>query len=165
VRARDFSAVDLGCGNGYDVMPLLRIGATVTAIDRDPKAISKLKLALDNEGLSKATLINGSIERENWGTANLINSHAALNFCERSFILDELWPRISSSLALGGVFCGTLFTPNDALISSKIYGFTETIFQNEMFGLRPIVVRRVEYHLTDSAKRSVLQVILKKFSA
>ena len=50
-------ALDLGCGEGRDTIPLLKRGFTVTAVDKSPVGIKKLLKRIETENISKDLLI------------------------------------------------------------------------------------------------------------
>lgn len=106
-------AVDLGCGNGRDIVEMLRRGWRVLAIDAEENAIEGLLARPDLPAKAKLEARVARFEDVSWPRADLINSSFALPFCppER---FPELWHRIVGSLQPGGRFSGHLFGDRDS---------------------------------------------------
>jgi tellurite methyltransferase len=111
-------AVDLGCGTGRDTLELLRRGWRVLAIDSQAEAIERLRAQADLDGASdRLETLTASFETANWPDADLVNASFALPFTAPE-TFDSVWQRLTSSLRLGGRFCGQLFGERDEWVSS-----------------------------------------------
>jgi SAM-dependent methyltransferase len=105
-------AADLGCGDGRDVIELLRRGWRVIGIDSEPVALERLRTRPD---LPAAALIlrNEIFEDADWGAVELVNTSFALPFCLPP-AFPALWRKIDASLTAGGRFAGQLCGPRDS---------------------------------------------------
>jgi tellurite methyltransferase len=107
-------ALDLGCGAGRDSLHLLAQGWGVTALDRDPQALSTLALECPDEDRPRLQLLQRSCEDAGpLPAANLINASFALPFCPPA-AFPALWQRIAGALCADGLFVGHFFADRDA---------------------------------------------------
>src|SRR6185437_16975554 len=97
----DALAVDLGCGDGRDVVEILRRGWKVVAVDSEPEALRRLM----ERGLpGSVTPIEARLEDVPMPIGvELVNSSFALPLCEPERFHD-LWARIVEALPSGGRF-------------------------------------------------------------
>ena len=106
-------AVDLGCGDGRDVIELLRRGWEVVAVDAEPQALKRLHerpLPAD----AKLTPVLARFEDVPLPLGlRLVNSSFAMPLCEEE-AFRTLWQRIRDALPEGGRFSGQWFGPNDS---------------------------------------------------
>jgi SAM-dependent methyltransferase len=106
-------AVDLGCGDGRDVIELLHRGWQVVAVDAEPRAIEKLQerpLPAD----AKLTPIVARFEEVPLPIGvRLVNSGFAMPLCEPP-AFRMLWERIHEALPTGGRFSGQWYGPRDS---------------------------------------------------
>jgi len=111
-------AVDLGCGNGRDVVEMLRRGWRVLAIDAERSAIDGLLARPDLPPDPRLETLVSRFEDADWPTADLVNSSFALPFCPPDRF-PELWQRIIASLRPGGRFSGQLFGDRDSWVGRQ----------------------------------------------
>ncbi|HZP97929.1 MAG TPA: class I SAM-dependent methyltransferase [Reyranella sp.] len=109
----DALAVDLGCGDGRDVVELLRRGWNVVAVDAEAEALKRLaerKLP----GSERITPIVSRMEDVPLPLgAQLVNSSFAMPLCEPAKF-HALWQRIREALPPGGRFSGQWYGPRDS---------------------------------------------------
>ncbi|SJZ50902.1 Methyltransferase domain-containing protein [Enhydrobacter aerosaccus] len=106
-------AVDLGCGNGRDVIEMLRRGWNVVAVDAEPEALRQLA----ERGLPGAERITPVLARFEdvplpLGVL-LVNSSFAMPLCEPAKF-HTLWQRIRDALPPGGRFSGQWYGVRDS---------------------------------------------------
>lgn len=108
-------AIDLGCGDGRDIVEILRRGWSVVAVDSEPAALSKLaerKLP----GCERITPIVSRLEDVPLPLGvRLVNSSFAMPLCEPERFHD-LWARIAEALPAGGRFSGQWYGPHDSWV-------------------------------------------------
>jgi len=106
----DALAVDLGCGDGRDVIEILRRGWRVVAVDSEPQALSRLM----ERGLpGSITPIESRFEDVPMPIGvELVNSSFAMPLCEPE-AFHRLWERIREALPEGGRFSGQWYGPKD----------------------------------------------------
>jgi len=109
----DALAVDLGCGDGRDVVEILRRGWSVAAIDAEPEALRQLS-ARNLPGAECLTPILARLEEVPLPIGlQLVNSSFAMPLCEPERFRD-LWSRIRESLPVGGRFSGQWYGVRDS---------------------------------------------------
>lgn len=109
----DALAVDLGCGDGRDVIELLRRGWAVVAVDAEPKALQRLQERPLPEGC-RLTPVNARFEEVPLPLGvRLVNSSFAMPLCEPA-AFHALWRRIAEALPAGGRFSGQWYGPRDS---------------------------------------------------
>lgn len=108
-------AVDLGCGSGQDLIPLLERGWRVRACDADREGLARLRV----RPACAAAITDGrlTVERADFQSveippATLINASFALPFCPPAHF-PALWSRIDAALESGGRFAGQIFGDRD----------------------------------------------------
>ncbi len=109
----DALAVDLGCGDGRDVVEILRRGWSVVAVDAEPEALRQLAA----RGLpGTITPIAGRMEDVPLPIGvQLVNSSFAMPLCEPEKF-HALWERIREALPPGGRFSGQWYGPRDSWV-------------------------------------------------
>ncbi len=109
----DALAVDLGCGDGRDVVEILRRGWNVVAVDAEPEALKRL----GKRGLPGAERITPIVSRMEDVPLpiglQLVNSSFAMPLCEPARF-HELWARIVEALPANGRFSGQWYGPRDS---------------------------------------------------
>jgi len=105
-------AVDLGCGEGRDAVPLLKAGWRVLAIDADAEGIQRLSSRPDLPADSALETRVARIEDVEWPAADLVNASFALPLVAPDRFA-TVWKRIGESLVPGGRFAGQLYGPRD----------------------------------------------------
>jgi SAM-dependent methyltransferase len=105
-------AVDLGCGDGRDIVELLRRGWSVVAVDSEPEALKRLA-ARNLPGAERITPVVARMEDVPLPIGvHLVNSSFAMPLCEQAKF-HELWTRIREALPSGGRFSGQWYGPRD----------------------------------------------------
>jgi SAM-dependent methyltransferase len=105
-------AVDLGCGDGRDIVELLRRGWSVVAVDAEPEALRRLA-ERNLPGADRITPILARLEEVPLPTdVQLVNSSFAMPLCEPAKF-HALWQRIRDALPSGGRFSGQWYGPRD----------------------------------------------------
>ncbi len=108
-------AVDLGCGDGRDVIEMLRRGWQVVAVDAEPEALRQLQARPLPEGC-QLTPITARFEDVPLPLGlSLVNSSFAMPLCEPE-AFHRLWERIREALPEGGRFSGQWYGPRDSWV-------------------------------------------------
>ena len=118
-------AIDLGCGAGIDTLAMLRRGWHVFATDAEPEAIDRLRARVpaDLQGLLETR--RSRMEDVRLPRAKLVLASFSLFFCDPARFPD-VWGRIGSSIAGGGLFVGELLGDRDTWApDDDITSFTE----------------------------------------
>jgi SAM-dependent methyltransferase len=117
-------AIDLGCGDGRDIVEILRRGWSVVAVDAEPQALAKLA-ERDLPGAEKITPIVARMEDVPLPLGlKLVNSSFAMPLCEPERF-HELWARIVEALPAGGRFSGQWYGPHDSWVGRPGITFLE----------------------------------------
>ena len=74
-------AVDLGCGNGRDVVEVLRRGWRVLAVDAETAAIEQLRERVSVADAARLETLVSPFEDADWPSADFVNSSFALPMC------------------------------------------------------------------------------------
>ena len=107
----DALAIDLGCGDGRDIIEILRRGWSVVAVDAEPEALRQLAA---RELPGTITPIVARLEEVPLPLGvQLVNSSFAMPLCEPERF-QELWTRIREELPAGGRFSGQWYGPRDS---------------------------------------------------
>lgn len=115
-------AVDLGCGEGRDAVPLLAAGWRVIAIDRTPEALDRLRARTAAEvpaALERLELRCEPFETADWPACDLVNASFALPLADPAGF-PALWDRIVARLRPGGLFAGQLMGPHDDWVGQGV---------------------------------------------
>jgi SAM-dependent methyltransferase len=108
-------AVDLGCGDGRDVIEMLRRGWRVVAVDAEPEALRQLQARPLSPG-HELTPIQARFEDVPLPIGvSLVNSSFAMPLCEPE-AFHRLWERIREALPSGGRFSGQWYGPKDSWV-------------------------------------------------
>lgn len=108
-------AVDLGCGDGRDIVEMLRRGWSVVAVDAEPEALKRLA-ERNLPGGERITPIVSRMEDAPLPIGlHLVNSSFAMPLCEPAKF-HELWQRICEALPSGGRFSGQWYGRRDSWI-------------------------------------------------
>lgn len=109
----DSLAVDLGCGDGRDVVEILRRGWKVVAVDAEAEALRQLA-SRELPGAERMTPIIARFEGLPLPLGlSLVNSSFAMPLCEPAAFRD-LWSRIRETLPSGGRFSGQWYGVRDS---------------------------------------------------
>lgn len=106
-------AIDLGCGDGRDTVPMLNQNWQVLAIDREREAINRLLSRTDCEKQLLTTKIASFEDLQLPSDIDLINASFCLPFCS-SHAFPQLWQKITASLKVDGRFAGHFFGDRDS---------------------------------------------------
>lgn len=110
---RDARVIDLGCGDGRDVIEELRRGWNVVAVDAEPEALRQLQERPLPPG-SDVTPVNARLEEVPIPLGvQLVNSSFAMPLCEPG-AFRRTWERIREALPSGGRFSGQWYGPRDS---------------------------------------------------
>lgn len=105
-------AIDCGCGAGSDIAYLRKHDFTVYAFDIESDSINRCqeRFKKDNQVL----LSKDSFVTFQYPQSSIIVADASLFFCPKDeFSL--VWNKITDSLIIGGIFCGSFLGPNDTM--------------------------------------------------
>jgi tellurite methyltransferase len=109
----DGLVIDLGCGDGRDVVEMLRRNWRVIAVDAEPEALRQLQ-ARDLPESSDITPMHARLEDVPIPLGvHLVNSSFAMPLCEAPAFL-RTWARIREALPSGGRFSGQWYGPRDS---------------------------------------------------
>ena len=109
----DGLAIDLGCGDGRDIVELLRRGWRVVAVDAEPEALRQLA-ARNLPGSERITAIHARLEEVPLPLGvRLVNSSFAMPLCEPD-AFRTVWQRIEEALPPGGRFSGQWYGVRDS---------------------------------------------------
>jgi len=111
------TAIDLGCGQGFESTELLRRGWHVVAIDAEEEGVRRLRERASEAGLRLRTVVS-PMENAELPSADLVHASYSLSFCPPA-AFPTLWDRIRSSLRPGGRFVGELFGDRDTWASTE----------------------------------------------
>ena len=109
----DALVIDLGCGDGRDVVEMVRRGWNVVAVDGEPAALAKLA-ERQMPDAERITPITARLEEVplpiglTWA-----NSSFAMPLCEPQGV-HSLWTRIREALPASGRFTGQWYGPRDS---------------------------------------------------
>jgi SAM-dependent methyltransferase len=107
------SAIDLGCGDGRDIVEILARGWSVVAVDAEPEALRQLA-ARALPGADRITPIAARFEDLALPLGvRLVNSSFAMPLCAPDKF-NQLWTRICEALPAGGRFSGQWYGVRDS---------------------------------------------------
>jgi len=109
----DALAVDLGCGDGRDVIEMLRRGWRVVAVDAEPEALRQLQARPRPPGHDLLAVQARFEDVPLPIGVSLVNSSFAMPLCEPEAFY-RLWERIREALPSGGRFSGQWYGPRDS---------------------------------------------------
>ncbi|WP_421998856.1 class I SAM-dependent methyltransferase [Reyranella sp.] len=109
----DALALDLGCGDGRDVIEMLRRGWRVVAVDSEPAALARLQERPLPPDAALTPVLARLEEVPLPLGVRLVNSSFAMPLCEPD-AFRALWDRIREGLPAGGRFSGQWYGPKDS---------------------------------------------------
>ena len=109
----DSLAVDLGCGDGRDVVEMLRRGWRVVAVDAEPEALKRLQTRPFPAACDLTPIVARFEDVPLPLGVKLVNSSFAMPLCEPDGFR-RLWQRIREALPVGGRFSGQWYGPRDS---------------------------------------------------
>lgn len=117
-------AIDLGCGDGRDIVEILRRDWKVIAVDSEPEALRQLA-ARGLPGPERLTPVLARLEDVPLPPGVLlVNSSFAMPLCEPDRFRD-LWARIRHALPAGGRFSGQWYGVRDSWHGRSAMTFLE----------------------------------------
>ncbi len=109
----DSLVIDLGCGDGRDVVEMVRRGWSVVAVDAEPAALQQLA-AREMPDSERVTPIAARLEEVPLPLGlTWVNSSFAMPLCEPE-PFHILWERIREALPVGGRFTGQWYGIRDS---------------------------------------------------
>src|SRR5262245_54364013 len=114
-QGRGALAVDLGCGDGREVIELLRRGWRVVAVDAEPEALRRLRDRPLPAGSELSPIVARFEDVPLPLGLSLVNSSFALPLCKPA-AFRILWERICEALPIGGRFSGQWYGPRDSWV-------------------------------------------------
>jgi SAM-dependent methyltransferase len=124
-------ALDLGCGVGTDTAFLVENGWKVIAVDAESIAQDFLFAKVPEAKRNDITFVTSTYENFIFPQEiQIINASFALPFCRPEYFEDVML-QITSSISVGGRFCGHFFGPNDtwATDTSMVFLDNEQIIE------------------------------------
>jgi SAM-dependent methyltransferase len=105
-------AVELGCGQGFDTLEMLRRGWSVLAIDAEPEGIRRLLARVPDDHRPRLDARVAGMQDVELPSVDLVWASFSLFFCppER---FDDLWDRIRAAIRPGGRIAGHLLGDRD----------------------------------------------------
>jgi tellurite methyltransferase len=105
-------AVDLGCGQGFDTLEMLRRGWSVLAVDAEPEGIRRLLARVPDDLRPRLDARVARMEDVELPPVDLVWASFSLFFCppER---FDGLWGKIRAAIRPGGRVAGHLLGDRD----------------------------------------------------
>ncbi len=111
--ASDRLAIDLGCGDGTEVLMLLASGWRVLAIDQEEEALALLTARVPPRGADHLKTEAAKFESVAFPPADLIYAGLSLFFSPPA-AFPNVWSRIRSALRPGGRFAGHFLGVRDS---------------------------------------------------
>jgi len=105
-------AIDLGCGEGYDSIYLIKNNWNVIAIDLFVEVIKKLTKKLDVNFKDNLTIKRQEFENLDIPKADLILANYSISYCKKEKF-NLLINKIIESIKLNGRFAGIIYGEDD----------------------------------------------------
>ena len=109
----DLLAIDLGCGDGTEVLALLDAGWRVLAIDQEDAALALLASGVAPDAANRLQVHAARFETVTFPPADLVYAGLSLFFCPPA-AFPAVWSRIRSALRPGGRFAGHFLGVRDS---------------------------------------------------
>lgn len=124
IPSSDALAIDLGCGDGRDIVEILHRGWRVVAVDAEPEALRQLA-ARNLPDADRITPVIARLEEVPLPLGvKLVNSSFAMPLCEPAKF-NELWRRVREALPPGGRFSGQWYGVRDSWLGRTGMTFVE----------------------------------------
>ncbi len=137
-------AIDLGCGAGNEVLPLLERGWRVHAIDGEPKAIEILESRVPAEMRTKLTTEVARFHEADLPQADLVFASPSRPFAGED--QDEAVSHALDAIRPGGWFVGVFFGENDSWASLEDVASVDRSRISSLFeGFDPVEVDEEEF--------------------
>ena len=111
------NAIDLGCGQGNDVIYLIDHGWKVLGIDKE-NVEERIRIRIDNKKQSLFRFELQNFENLKLNKTNLVLSNYSLPFCNKKKFKDA-WKIIEESILENGFFVGNFLGDKDSWIKSR----------------------------------------------
>jgi tellurite methyltransferase len=117
-EGRTGSAVDLGCGQGFDTAEMLRRGWQVTAIDATEEGIRRLHGRIPEDHASRLRTVVTPMQDVEIPSADLVYASFSLPFCPPEHF-PRLWSDLRAAIRPDGRFAGELFGDRDTWAATE----------------------------------------------
>ena len=111
-------AMDLGCGDGTEVLDLLQRGFEVHAVDQEPKSIE----LISKNAATKSEKFHSHVSSlENWNIwpkVDFLFAYHSFPFC-KPHGFDDVVAKSLSSVVTDGIFAASFFGPQDEWVKEK----------------------------------------------
>jgi tellurite methyltransferase len=131
-EGRAGTAVDLGCGIGFETAELIGRGWDVLAVDAQEEAIRRVRRRIAARDALRLRTEVSRMEDVTFPSADLVFASFSLPFC-RPEAFPPLWDRLRSSLRPGARFAGELFGDRDTWASDPEMTFFHVDAARELF--------------------------------
>ena len=112
------SAVDIGCGQGFDTEELLRRGWEVVAIDATEEGIRRRRRRIPADQRDRLRTVVSPMQEVELPSANLFHASFSLPYCPpRAF--PRFWDELRAAIRPNGRFAGQLFGVRDTWASTE----------------------------------------------
>jgi tellurite methyltransferase len=112
------SAVDIGCGQGFDTDELLRRGWEVVAIDATEEGIERLRRRVPDEHAARLRTLVSPMEYAELPAADLLYASFSLPYCPPD-AFPRFWADLRTAIRPNGRFAGQLFGDRDTWASTE----------------------------------------------
>lgn len=133
------TAIDLGCGEGFDSIYLLENNWNVIAIDLFTESIKKNSKKLDEKYKNKLIIRRQEFENLDIPRVDLILANYSISYCKKERLISML-NKVVNSIKINGKLAGIIYGENDyrkeytnCLTKENIYNILEEKFEIESF--------------------------------
>jgi trans-aconitate methyltransferase len=117
-------AIEIGFGDGTEVLALLKRGWRVLAVDPEPRAAEMLRPRAAKAFRDRLTIATASADEVDLPPFDFLYAGYSLPFLERT-ALGRAWMRFRAQLRPGGLLAVNLFGPNDSWASRPDMSFVD----------------------------------------
>lgn len=133
------TAIDLGCGEGFDSIYLLENNWNVIAIDLFTESIKKNLKKLDEKYKNKLIILRQEFENLDIPKVDLILANYSISYCKKERLITML-NKVVNSIKINGRLAGIIYGENDyrkeyinCMTEENIYSILEEKFEIEYF--------------------------------